>query len=84
MPKISTLTLLKCETFVHNFYGINAHVCIEMANSLHTLSNNVSSGQSGEELPISGQIVEGKAQIISKIAGNVFYNPVQEFNRDLR
>lgn len=31
----------------------------------------------------SGKIVEGKAEILVSET-NVFYNPVQEFNRDLR
>jgi tRNA G26 N,N-dimethylase Trm1 len=29
-------------------------------------------------------IAEGKAKILLSSAGHVFYNPVQEFNRDLR
>jgi len=29
-------------------------------------------------------IAEGKAEVLLLSAGNVFYNPVQEFNRDLR
>jgi tRNA G26 N,N-dimethylase Trm1 len=29
-------------------------------------------------------ITEGKAEVLLSSAGNVFYNPVQEFNRDLR
>lgn len=32
----------------------------------------------------NGGIKEGKAEIIVKPGANVFYNPVQEFNRDLR
>jgi tRNA G26 N,N-dimethylase Trm1 len=29
-------------------------------------------------------IVEGKAELLLSLSKNVFYNPVQEFNRDLR
>ena len=29
-------------------------------------------------------IAEGKAEVVLSSARNVFYNPVQEFNRDLR
>jgi tRNA G26 N,N-dimethylase Trm1 len=29
-------------------------------------------------------IAEGKAEVLLSSARNVFYNPVQEFNRDLR
>lgn len=29
-------------------------------------------------------ITEGKAEVLMALSKNVFYNPVQEFNRDLR
>jgi tRNA G26 N,N-dimethylase Trm1 len=29
-------------------------------------------------------IIEGKAELLLSVSRNVFYNPVQEFNRDLR
>jgi tRNA G26 N,N-dimethylase Trm1 len=29
-------------------------------------------------------IIEGKAELLLSLSKNVFYNPVQEFNRDLR
>jgi tRNA G26 N,N-dimethylase Trm1 len=43
-----------------------------------------------EECPDSGKkdscqiITEGKAEVLLSSSKSVFYNPVQEFNRDLR
>lgn len=43
-------------------------------------------GERKEACPDSGKkvITEGKAEVLISSSKNVFYNPVQEFNRDLR
>ena len=40
--------------------------------------------QQGEPPPGFSEITEGRAKILFPSTNEVFYNPVQEFNRDLR
>lgn len=50
----------------------------KILNIFQTLSTKMTS------IDENGVIKEGKAEILVEQGANVFYNPVQEFNRDLR
>lgn len=48
-------------------------------------SSETKTNQAEDVIPLSdGTIKEGKAVILKETSKHVFYNPVQEFNRDLR
>ena len=58
--------------------------------SAHTCTESEMSKKGGETMPQQSEqgghveIQEGRAKILFPSSNEVFYNPVQEFNRDLR
>ena len=59
-----------------------SHPCI---SSRHVSSSMSKEGESGGQAPPGFvEITEGRARILFPSSNEVFYNPVQEVNRDLR
>lgn len=59
----------------------NSGTGMDVTNSKE-VQNGASEGRT--TLPATETIREGKAEILKESSKQVFYNPVQEFNRDLR
>lgn len=58
------------------------NICVGRCSSSSTMSEE--GEQQGEPPPGFSEITEGRAKILFPSTNEVFYNPVQEFNRDLR
>lgn len=71
-----------------SFFPNMLHCCYSVKGmDSHESHDNISSEGEPVEGSISlseSNIKEGKAEILKESSKHVFYNPVQEFNRDLR
>lgn len=70
------------------FPGVKVHRSSSLLSSTRLVSSNMSDERNDEEKteapPGFIEITEGRAKILFPDTNEVFYNPVQEFNRDLR
>lgn len=79
----TTSAMLKIKTtcFAYVTKIINRPICLRFIK--RTCSHNNKMEVINSEQSVCDKIKEGKAEVEIP-GGNVFYNPVQEFNRDLR
>lgn len=68
--------------------GVKIHLSSSLLSKTRRVSSNMSDERTAEEKteapPGFIEITEGRAKILFPDTNEVFYNPVQEFNRDLR
>ena len=65
--------------------GVKIHRSSSLPSSTRLVSSNMSDAEEKTEAPPGFiEITEGRAKILFPDTNEVFYNPVQEFNRDLR